>query len=194
MFPHFVLLAKFSNLINREWALMSFMNITKARGPTTEPCGTPEVTGAQSEVSPLSTVLWVLLASQVNTLPWISPAIGGVGPCRMPWRNQGRRSPWCSIDPARPWGSPGTAAGWWCRTSYAWSHVDLYASLSLIIFCYPNPAQRFLKWIRIRPNDTDPTGSGFETLHNTHIDLEYFFLVIKKHIFIFPFLDVGIKI
>ena len=24
----------------------------------------------------------------------------------------------------------------------------------------PDPDQRFLKWIRIRPNDTDPTGSG----------------------------------
>ena len=33
-------------------------------------------------------------------------------------------------------------------------------------FCYPDPDQRFLKWIRIwiRPNDTDPTGSGSETL------------------------------
>ena len=39
--------------------------------------------------------------------------------------------------------------------------VDLYASLSRF-FCYPDPDQRFLKWIRIRPNDTDPTGS--ETL------------------------------
>ena len=32
-------------------------------------------------------------------------------------------------------------------------------------FCYPD--QRFLKWIRIRPNDTDPTGSGSETLPQT---------------------------
>ena len=31
-------------------------------------------------------------------------------------------------------------------------------------FCYQDPDQRFLKWIRIRPNDTDPTGSGSETL------------------------------
>jgi len=47
--------------------------------------------------------------------------------------------------------------------------VDLYVSLSRFIFCYPDPDQRFLKWIRIRPNDTDPTGSGsgYETLHNT---------------------------
>ena len=30
-------------------------------------------------------------------------------------------------------------------------------------FCYSDPDQRFLKWIRIRPNDTDPTGS--ETLY-----------------------------
>ena len=29
-------------------------------------------------------------------------------------------------------------------------------------FCYPDPDQRFRKWIRIWPNDTDPTGS--ETL------------------------------
>ena len=41
--------------------------------------------------------------------------------------------------------------------------VDLYASLSRF-FCYPDPDQRFLKWIWIRPNDTDPTGSGSETL------------------------------
>ena len=36
--------------------------------------------------------------------------------------------------------------------------VDLYVSLSR--FIYPDPDQRFLKWIRIQPNDTDPTGSG----------------------------------
>jgi len=29
---------------------------------------------------------------------------------------------------------------------------------------YPDPYQRFLIRIRIRPNDTDPTGSGSETL------------------------------
>ena len=39
-------------------------------------------------------------------------------------------------------------------------------SLSRLIFSYPDPDKRFLKWIRIRtrPNDTDPTGSGSETL------------------------------
>ena len=44
--------------------------------------------------------------------------------------------------------------------------LDLYMSLSRFIFGYPDPDQRFLKWIRIwiRPNDTDPTGSGSETL------------------------------
>ena len=26
-------------------------------------------------------------------------------------------------------------------------------------FCYSDPDQRFLKWIRIRPNDMDPSGS-----------------------------------
>ena len=31
---------------------------------------------------------------------------------------------------------------------------------------YPDPYQRFLIRIRIRPNDTDPTGSGSETLLN----------------------------
>ena len=31
---------------------------------------------------------------------------------------------------------------------------------------YPDPYQRFL--IRIRPNDTDPTGSGSETLVKTN--------------------------
>ena len=34
----------------------------------------------------------------------------------------------------------------------------------MIHFCYPDSDQRFLNWIRIRPNDTDPTGSGSETL------------------------------
>ena len=34
-----------------------------------------------------------------------------------------------------------------------------------IFFCYPDPDQRFLKWIRIRPNDTDPTGSGPDQKH-----------------------------
>ena len=32
------------------------------------------------------------------------------------------------------------------------------------IFWYLTPDQRFLKWIRIRPSDTDLTGSGSETL------------------------------
>ena len=31
-------------------------------------------------------------------------------------------------------------------------------------FWYLDPDQRFLMRIRIRPNDTDPTGSGSETL------------------------------
>ena len=31
---------------------------------------------------------------------------------------------------------------------------------------YPDPYQRFLIRIRIRPNETDPTGSGSETLLN----------------------------
>ena len=31
-----------------------------------------------------------------------------------------------------------------------------------VFFCYPDPDQCFLKWIRIKPEDTDPTGS--ETL------------------------------
>ena len=39
--------------------------------------------------------------------------------------------------------------------------VYFYLSLSRLIFCYPDPDQRFLKWIQIRsrPNDTDPTGA-----------------------------------
>ena len=45
-------------------------------------------------------------------------------------------------------------------------------------FWYPDPDQRFLKWIRIRTNDTDPTGSGYETLVlDTIIDFLYFFSV-----------------
>ena len=44
--------------------------------------------------------------------------------------------------------------------------VDFYVCLSRFIFCYPNPDQQFLEWIQIRtrPNDTDPAGSGSETL------------------------------
>ena len=34
--------------------------------------------------------------------------------------------------------------------------ADLYVSFIMIFFCYPDPDQRFLKWIWIRPNDTDP--------------------------------------
>ena len=34
--------------------------------------------------------------------------------------------------------------------------VELYASLSRFFFGYPDPDQRFLMRIRIRPNDTDP--------------------------------------
>ena len=36
-------------------------------------------------------------------------------------------------------------------------------------FWYPDPDQRFLNRIRIRANDTDPTGSGSETLLLTFI-------------------------
>ena len=39
----------------------------------------------------------------------------------------------------------------------------MYAGLSQFFF---DPDQRFLMRIRIRPNDTDPTGSGSETLTN----------------------------
>ena len=41
--------------------------------------------------------------------------------------------------------------------------VDFNVSLSRF-FCYPDRDQRFQKWIRIRPNDTDPTRSGSEAL------------------------------
>ena len=40
-----------------------------------------------------------------------------------------------------------------------------------IFFWYPDPDQRFLMRIRIRPNDTDPTGSGSETLLNIYVYL-----------------------
>ena len=40
---------------------------------------------------------------------------------------------------------------------YSYNFFDFYASLSLgIFFGYPAPDPRFLKWIRIRQNDTDP--------------------------------------
>ena len=51
--------------------------------------------------------------------------------------------------------------------------VDLYASLSRLIFCYPDPDHRLQKWIRIqtRPNDTDPTGSETLTFLWSGVDL-----------------------
>ena len=42
-----------------------------------------------------------------------------------------------------------------------------------IFFRYLDPDQRFLKWIRIPPNDTDPTGSGSETLQVSKPRLKY---------------------
>ena len=45
--------------------------------------------------------------------------------------------------------------------------VDLYASLSRFFWGYPDPDQRFLIRIRIRPNDTDPTRS--ETLKHRKV-------------------------
>ena len=39
--------------------------------------------------------------------------------------------------------------------------------LLYLFFGYPDPDQRFLKRIRIRANDTDPTGPGSETLVET---------------------------
>ena len=49
-----------------------------ARGPSTEPCGTPEVTGDQSETAPLRTVLWVLPDNQFYPLQ--DPSVDTVGP------------------------------------------------------------------------------------------------------------------
>ena len=47
-------------------------------------------------------------------------------------------------------------------------------------FCYPD--QSFLKWIRIRPNDTDPTGSG--TLSSAiKKNRKYFRFMISSNIF-----------
>ena len=45
-----------------------------------------------------------------------------------------------------------------------------------IYFCYPNPDQRFLKWIRIQPNDMDQTGSGSLVFQA----IDYFWCPIKK--------------
>ena len=33
---------------------------------------------------------------------------------------------------------------------FVWEYITIY-------FCYPDPDQSFLEWIRIRPNGTDPT-------------------------------------
>ena len=55
--------------------------------------------------------------------------------------------------------------------------VDFYASLSRF-FCYPDPGQRFLKWIRILPNEGDPGGSGSGTL--IKIKNPYYLLVYPR--------------
>jgi hypothetical protein len=39
---------------------MSLIYSRNNRGPSIEPCGTPEVTGRKSELSPSITTLWVL--------------------------------------------------------------------------------------------------------------------------------------
>ena len=49
---------------------------------------------------------------------------------------------------------------------YFYNYSLFVCEFITIFIYYPEPDQRFLKWIRIwiRPNDTDPTGSGSETL------------------------------
>ena len=47
-------------------------------------------------------------------------------------------------------------------------------------FWYPDPDQRFLMRIRIRPNDTDPTGSGSETLPKIYVYIHLFISYYKK--------------
>ena len=51
---------------------MSFRQITKNRGPATDPCGTPDVTLAHSDGCPSSTTRWNLLVRkdsiQVNSI------------------------------------------------------------------------------------------------------------------------------
>ena len=52
-------------------------------------------------------------------------------------------------------------------------------------FWYPDPDQRFLKRIRIRANDTDPTGSGSETLaltiDNLSMTIHYYIVHIYSN-------------
>ena len=48
----------------------------------------------------------------------------------------------------------------WFLHNFGWFVCEFIT----IFFWYPDPDPRFLMRIRIRPNDTDPTGSGFETL------------------------------
>ena len=50
---------------------------------------------------------------------------------------------------------------------YSYNFGLFVCEFIMIFLYYPDPDQRFLKWIRIRPNDTDPTGSGFDTLYLT---------------------------
>ena len=60
-----------------------------------------------------------------------------------------------------------------------------YILIILVDFFFNSePDHRLLKWIRIRPNDTDPTGSGSETLHLA-LKLDYFFNVVFFSVAIF---------
>ena len=38
------------------------------RGPRTEPCGTPDVTGTSEELSPSSTTAWVLPTRKIHSI------------------------------------------------------------------------------------------------------------------------------
>ena len=48
--------------------------------------------------------------------------------------------------------------------------VDFYVNLSRF-FCYPDPDPRYLKWIRIWPNEVEPGGSA--TLRTGHCEILY---------------------
>ena len=57
-----------------------------------------------------------------------------------------------------------------------------YSYLFFIIFFYLDPDPRFLKWIR--PNDTDPTVSGSETLPYMHFIITKYIYYNMKQIYI----------
>ena len=88
---------------------MSLIKITKARGPRTEPWGTPDPTLPQSRSLHwgLSSDACLSASFQPTSAhcplccePWTSPSTCGEVPCQRPWRSPGIQRPWVGRPPA----------------------------------------------------------------------------------------------